>query len=94
MVEVIQSVFSPADIIHPKSVLKLKFHLEIQLVKVTELKQTLVANGKLFRQLLQRSQEDDNRKLSLKKKKKKIGNFISSQPKRNSSDVYQTRSGS
>lgn len=39
--------------------------------------------------------EDDNRKLSLKKKKKKkIGNFNSSQPKRNSFDVYQTRSGS
>lgn len=56
MVKVIQSVFSPVDIIQPKSVLKLKFHLEIQLVKVTELKQTLVANGKLFRQLLQRSQ--------------------------------------
>lgn len=56
MVKVIQPVFSPPDIIHPKSVLKLKFHFEIQLVKAIELKQTLVTNGKLFRQLLQRSQ--------------------------------------
>jgi len=55
MVKVIVSVCSPTDIIHPKSVLKLEFHLEIQLVKATELKQTLVANGKLFEQLPQRS---------------------------------------
>lgn len=56
MVKVIVSVCSPIDIIHPKSVLKLKFHLEIQLVKAIELKQTLVANGKLFEQLPLRSQ--------------------------------------
>lgn len=55
MVKVIVSAYSPTDIIHPKSVLKLKFHLEIQLVKAIELKQTLVANGKLFEQLPQRS---------------------------------------
>ena len=55
MVKVIVSVCSPTDIIRPKSVLKLKFHLEIQLVKAIELKQTLVANGKLFEQLPQRS---------------------------------------
>lgn len=55
MVEVIASVCSPTDIICPKSVLKLKFHLEIRLVKATELEQTLVANGKLFEQLPQRS---------------------------------------
>lgn len=51
MVKVIVSVCSPTDIICPKSVLKLKFHLEIQLVKAIELKKkkkTLVANGKLF----------------------------------------------
>lgn len=55
MAKVIVSVCSPTDIIHPKCVLKLKFHLEIQLVKATELKQTLVANGKLFEQLPPRS---------------------------------------
>lgn len=55
MVKVIVSVRSPTEIICPKSVLKLKFHLEIELVKAIELKQTLVSNWKLFEQLPQRS---------------------------------------
>lgn len=55
VVEVISPVFSPADIIHKKSALKQKFHLEAQLGEAIEVNQKLVANEKLFRQLPQRS---------------------------------------